>query len=812
VKGAALFLLAFLPSSAILLWVSQGELSSPRLPERRDEAGAEPILVAGDLGRGKGAAPAPPGRLLRLDGFRLDVVEEGQPRHELSIGGLVREEGRPRLKGIRLVSRDDSGRVERTLESGYLDGDPARLVTRGSGEPILLALRGGVRVLDGKGRLIAEVEEGLLALPEGRFDSSSPVTLHEPDLGVEVRAGGISADERGGDATLRGKVVARIPDGDVAAIVTIDGAAAVRRSGGRVRLETGCPILLEHPLVRGSCAGGTFEFPEGEAEKSRLPTTSLDGPVEARFDEKAGRGLRSLRAARVLLSGRDLLLEGPVRLEAEGSLPGAGAEGRPFTVDAGAALVRLRPARRGGPGFEVERVLVHGGFSATEKDGPARLRGDAALLSPGDGLVVAFGKVEAESAEGSLRGDSLVAFPLPGGSHAIEVGGPQKTSLRRKEGAFDLSSGGPLRIVGSETARVVAAAGGVLFGTHGEREILLRADSVRAALSGDALRRASGTGHVRFEDPKRGAVLEASHVETEGEEKVLARGAPAILTLSRGANVSVVEALRLDFDGGRRDFSAAGDVRCRLEGGRSLRCEALSGRLDENQEPLSLAAEGAVEASLPKGERVLGDRLDVDLRTERATVRGAPARLFGADGLEVAAPGFDLGFRKEGGRYLLGNASAIGAGTASLRVEGKPGEGRTVRAAFHGPALLEKGRLWIAKGASFEALDDRGGVAARGEARSVALFVEEREGKLLPIEAVGLGGIVVEGTREGKRQRLSAKEARYRWGDSRLLLTGEGRIEGDGGSSARFSRAELVLTKTGLEILSVTDFEAEKPR
>lgn len=820
-KGAALFLVAFLPAVGLLLWASEGEITSAAIPTEESPPASEPLLVPSDLTRG--ARPSPlPGRVLKLDGFRLRVARGGVPLHDLRIEGLVREEGRPRLKGLSLASHDAEGRLDRTLLADYVDADPASLVPRGSDHSALLSLE-RVSILDAEGRPFAEIPGGLLLVPDGLFRSDAVATIRLPGKETEILARGVVASDRRRGVSFPGGATATVRRGDATVTVEAAGEVHVEQRGARWFLSTDSACSVAHPAGRAEFRGAEIEMPAKDAEQSRPSRFSLGGPFVALLDPARARGLERVEAARVVGQEDSVLLEGPVRLLLEAEIAGAAGSGRSgrarrFDLRAGGALLRLAAAG-GGASFEVDRVLAWGGIDAREIDGPVRLRAETAAIFPRSGLVAARGSVTASLGDAEVSAPAVAAFPLPGGAFFLLVSGPQSTGFRRESRSLRLESAGSLALLGRGESLDLSATREVRLASEGKERFRLRASTLDAAFAGGTLRSSVAAGAVEWMDESRGATLRAERVETRGESVLLARGVPATLLLLRPPKEGAapeetrVEAESLFLDRSRREFHAARAIHCRLPGGRSIRCDRLEGTLDERDELRAAVATGRVRGDLADEGSVEGDLLEIDLRTGAAAIRGAPALLRRPDGLSVRAPGFDVMIGGAGGRREIVRAAAIAAGDADLPLPGQEGAGgaRLLRVRFRGPASLERNRLWIPAGASFAAHDADGTLRAEGEARSLAIFFRRGVARLEPTELVGLGAVRVSDARGIEGVTLTAREARYLWGDARLRLRGDCLVVDPKGARARFQEAEVILGRSGLEIVRVTEIEAASP-
>lgn len=799
-RGLALFLACFLPALGFLIWAGGDSRAPSAIPARDPESPDTAVLLRSDLADVHGESPLP-GRLLRLDGLVMRAVEEGSLRYELSMDGLARVEGKPRLSGIHWTAFEsknrEAPRISFVLTGGFLEADPAAFLDGARGESRLLWLGGGIAVADDRGRPLVDIPTGvLLELPSERISTALDVTLRHPEEDVEIRARGLIADQRRRTVVLERAVEVAFPWDGERAQLSARGPASVRESDLRIVMRDS--VHLRHPRLEMRCARLEAALRRDAAGKLSLATARLDGGVEVTVAPALAGGLRFLRAKSAYVPDpMTILLLGPVEAEREGEMDLFGQGKRRLSLRAG--LVVLRLGRTGRPG-QFESLRAGGGVSVRDLDGGGEIR--AHDLWTRAGFLELCGAVRGVTARGTLSATRLRALRIARDASVLLLSGPSSGRFPSRDGEWNVASHGDVTIFAGVIGRVVTAQGGVEGSLPGEKGLSLRARSLNALLAGDQVLLADAAGEVTWSQAARKATggADALHFRKEG---VRMHGSPA--WAAEGDRR--VEARRILYRPDSQEFEAEGDVdlRAPVEGGLwRIRCGTLTARLMDEKTLKEAVASGGVIADGPGGEHLEG--ASFTLADTKARLVGEPALLRRGDGLELAAPGLDFTIRRGEERWELAEASTTGASVLNLAASKEDPRGpRRWRILLPEAAHLRGETLDLPGGAKVEGFDAAGRTIVSGRAEQATVLLKRGEGGWEPVRVEGRGGVHAEGAQGSRNARIDADRLVFEPATRRLALEGNVRIRAEGyAADARFRRAEVILGDNGLEIVSAS--------
>jgi len=821
VRFLALFSACLLALGGLLFLGSRGKIVPESLPERPGRSGEASVLVSQDLADEHGYSPLP-GRLLWMKGLSVRAVKEDYVFCEAGFLELVREEGRPRARGIwcRVYDRPEEGaaRLRAEIRSPYLDGDPARFVHARRGDPLPASFRGGVEARDARGRLLLRVPDRLLLDFSGqRVWTGEHVLLSHPDQGVEISGAGLAAGVRLEEARIFRDVEAtfRLAGGEGRAVLRCDGPLTARNLGEALLVEAEGAVSLDHPEGRLECDRlevYVVGAREGEGSGRFRPASAFaSGSVTL-----SGPGGRIVaRAARLSWDGRLAALEGPVAARFEGPFAAFGpgerevdlvADGATFDLEEGEAILRGNVSARdagGGGDLAAERVRLREGL--LEADGAVRAR-------------TKLGTLVASSVRLEEGGEGVVAARLEA-VERLELAVAGRPG-REEEGLLRLACRGVLEAEGSGARRTLRAGGGVeavLLDARGREDARLSAEGLRAVLAGDELREVQADESVVLTDVARRTVVSGTALRYDRAEGVArVEGSPATLTLpADGGGRRVVRARRLVHREREGAFEAEEEVSVTTPlraAVWTVRCDRASGVAAEGGRVERLAAEGEVDAEGPDGQRLQGTRLTYDAAEGVATLLGEPARLLlGASGW-IEAPAFEATVDGKTGEWK--EARTRGKGELAYLPEARGGEDAPAsvhvwRVTLDGPVEVRDLLVRVPAGAALRALDAEGKTVLEGRAGSVLVRLERREGKLAPRRLEGSEGVTLRAA-TSKRGAVLVEAARLAFepDTSRVVLEGSARASAQGiAPEARFARIELVLAKDGVEDLECFNLE-----
>ena len=795
-----------------------------RLPEGDPEESGEPVLQGRDIA-GEQAEGAETGRLLQLEGVEIRVVEGSALRTYARFGKLVRYQGRTRITDVEFALFD-AGRLELIIKAPFVEGDPRRIVRPKKGERRIAVFGGGVTLLDPAGRELASLQRLSFDLDQNTLSSDSHVILRMAEKGLELEADGIFADldKQSGFVRLEKNVSGVAPVGDRSAHFSCSGPATITETADSAyHIVMAGDAQIAQPPISAGCQRMEADV-RRVGEKQELVRAELTGEVTVDLGQEIGSGVEQIKADRVLVEGEVITLIDNVSAVRRGPIERIGVGDR--VLDLRADRARVAPVGTTKEGKRLWDVVVNG-LRIRDRHGPGRFDAGRLHINQKTGRFVAEEGLFAESSEGTIAGDRLVAEQQDAGPEEVDLllegrgkrlvyhhaGGRLGPFGQGRRGDLVITSTGPLRLARRKGRTTFRTSGNAQVSLAGASSLRCERLLVVAAEKEIALLEAEGKVVFSGKDPAAG--IEGDFVSYKGGV-VRIRGRPAV---AHSAGHGRLEAARIRWqeDGlFRAEGGVVGDVALQRKGAEQpapwrLRCAEVTGRFVENEPPEFLKARGAVSATGPQGQSYQGESFEFDSGTGEAVLRGKPASARRGKQLALTAPEIRLTVRDR----QLAEARTVGKALIDFAGGGKLKPARSGFAhwsfALAGDALLVGDRLTVDKGGRFKVYDERGELRMEGTAGRVVILVKRSDGAFEPLELIGSKGVQVR-SHGNNPTTVDARELSYLNGSKKVDVRGNVRIRAKGRDSRiSFARAVFVLTKDGVDLKSASDIEVRKP-
>lgn len=832
----ALFLLLFTPL-AYALWTLAGDIPEPVTLETRVGESTEDqpaLLETSEIPRVPVLA-----RVTEMKGGHLQRQHPTGNYTEwwLDVDRFERVDGKLRAVDVRFASfAEPKGRVENLrakMTAAYIEGDVSALIGLEREAPRTFQLGGGVKVYDGRGRLMAELQSLRIDLDARMITSDEEIFFRDPERGAKLRGRGLTCNFEMTEATVQKNVRATLPleqaDAGVVTLSCAGPATLVRTDEGTkttVTLTEGARV--QHRDGSGRCRTIAATLVGTTKDEMNLESLVLEGDVDFDLDPELAEGLEKFRAHRITLRGDfEVHVEGgeePVRAVRRGPFEEFGLEERVFDIETREIFIRIAAAEEAGKRrTDLELVRFPQGLVVEDRNGPGRLvagwleydaiKGE--LVAKNDVLATAPGrKLEASRVlmlQPPERDKNIVLVRLYGKKLLeLRATGRLGRLTRGTEEQFSFRCDGLLELAMIEERVTVRAKQNVVIA--GKREPILQCDDLLVDVNGKQLQLLQATGNVKGRDPELDARLECHGLEYRVKDagELRLTGKPARIRQPE----RTIEAGRILY---REDgsFDARNDVAAQvaLRGARwTFGCDAANGRVRKgSQPPERFEATGNVRANGPEGFELRAESARYTAASERINLRGAPASIRRGDEVSWSGSELDLAVVEGAEGYTVRD----GASKGPARVTLTPKKGRIARWAMklRGDALLQGDRLTLPDGADFEGFDAQGNPLVRGFGNVLEIDLERGPEALAPIALRCRKGLNVETFDKGKRElRLKAVELDYAFGGRELLVKGPGEAwVGDDKTSTLFKLAKLVLYEDGVRLDRLIGAQVSKP-
>jgi len=814
VKTLTLAIVFFLPMGAAL-W-HYGALVRPvkELPDEGPSADEPGVLDSDDLVDKPGTAPFR-GKVIRLNDLELKVIEEDYVKYYVRLGRLARAEGKPRLEDVFCAFFDppENGRpkLRVTIESPFVEGDPASLLHESRDAPRVASLGGGVVVRDPQGRELARVPRLELDLTGKTARSADAVRLRFPGRG-ELNATGLFVDLDKNTARLDRDVRAQVTfDGDTAKF-GCDGPATLeyKDDGKHITATLTRGAWFEHPLLSARCARIVAELERVGEDELRAQSIVLSGGVDVTVDPAHGRGIESVHVPTLEINLRTeheerIVFVGELVAIRKGPVEALGLGDREIEIRAGGGELTLQLAADGKR--EPRELRFTGGFEAKDRHGAGYLRAGAITYTHATRVLEAKGKVEGKTTDGLLKTDLLRLTEkgkseydvlLIEGQNRIEYVADGKLGPlgADRRGRLVLECKGPIVVKARDTTHSFHARDTVRA-SLGEGARMECGDLV-VVVRGRELQSVEAKGGFDLLDEERDVRMRGKTLVYKDKSGVLEGNA---LVAMEGRTVTAGR-LAYSEDGA---FEAAGrvSIRAPLAKGRGVwefSCDRAAGVMRESDEiPESLEVTGNLVALGPEGQRIEGDSLSFDGKTGKAALAGAPAIVSRGDGMRVEADqGFDLVIK---GKELADASSRGPARVLFVVPEEDTGTVRRWSLRLRGPASFKGSKVTIPSGATLKGFDKDDKLLIEGTVNRVELKLErQKDGSWVPASFVGDKGVRIVG--HGKKSAtVTARTVTYEVGTKRVNLRGSARVVAEGWSpEVTFEHVVFTLEADGVDL------------